>query len=243
MAFGASVMIGLVLIVLIYGCIEVPSSNVAYVEELTVHCLLRTDIGPSDVYIERTLDIEEPNYDGAVSGAIVRLSGDGREAILSEVLDQPGRYRVSAPFRIHNSSTYTLDVRDQSGRTLSASTTVPGYFQILYPAYGDSVAKSLFLRLRWSRSEGAEEYSIHVTQGSSGTFQSYTYSDTVFYIFTDELSREGQVWIDIYAVDTNYTGYTRSDPEDPDSPDVNHIPGAKGVFGSAAKTFGFFYFK
>ena len=241
--FGVFVTTGLVLMVLIYGCIEVPTSNVAYEEELAVHCLLRTDIGPSDVFVERTLNIEEPNTGIAVSGAIVRLSGDGREAILGEILGEPGRYRISAPFRIDNSSTYTLDVRDQSGRTLTATTTVPGYFQMLYPAYGDSVPKSLFLRLRWSKSEGAKEYSIHVTQGSSMTFLSYTYSDTLLYISTDELSREGQVWIDIFAVDTNYAGYTRSDPEDPDSPDINHIPGAKGVFGSAAKTFGFFYFK
>jgi hypothetical protein len=189
------------------------------------------------------LDIEQPDINIAVSGAIVRLSGDGREVILPEVMGQSGTYRATVPFRVQHSSTYTLDVRDQDGRTLTATTTVPGYFQMLYPGYGDSIELGSFLRLRWSHSEGAEEYYIHVTQSSSGTFQSYAFSDTVYYIPAYSLDGESQVWIDIFAVDTNYAGYTRSDPEDPDSPDVNHIPGAKGVFGSAARTFGFFYLK
>ena len=158
-------------------------------------------------------------------------------------MGQFGTYRITEPFRVQHRSTYTLEVREQSGLTLSATTIVPGYFQILYPSYGDSIEQGFFLRLKWSESEGAEEYYIHVTQRSSGTFESYAFSDTVYYIPTYDLDGEGQVWIDIFAVDKNYAGYTRSDPEDPDSPDVNHIPGAKGVFGSAATTFGFFYFK
>lgn len=228
---------------LVGGCIEIPTSDVAYEETLSVHCLLRTDIGPSSVHVERTLDIEQPDMDIAVSGAIVRLSGDDREVILPEVAGQSGTYRATETFRVQHSSTYTLDVRAQDGKTLSATTTVPGYFQILYPGYGDSVEQQSFLRLRWSKSEGAEEYYIHVTQRSSVTFESYAFSDTVYYIPTYDLEREGQVWIDIFAVDKNYAGYTRSDPGDPDSPDVNHIPGVKGVFGSAARTFGFFYIK
>lgn len=242
---------GIVAISLWSGCIDVPTEKVTYEEELTVHCILRADWGPSRVYVGKTLNIEEPEADVAVSGATVLLSGDGEEVHYNEVPGTPGVYHPAGHFIVRNNSTYTLDVSDLSGRSVSATTTVPGYFQILSPLFGDSVEKDNDLRIVWSKSTGAEEYHIHVdlrVGNLTYNYLSYVFSDTTLVIPAERFYTdiEGEVYgieLDIYAVDGNYAGYTRSDPEDPDSPDINHIPGAKGVFGSATKTFGFFYFK
>ena len=239
---------GSILLCLISGCIDVPTKRATYEEELSIHCLLRTDTGPSDVYVERTLDINAPELGVAISGATVRLSGDGRELIFVEDYYRPGAYVAPAQFLIHHGSTYTLEVTDPIGRTVRATTTVPGYFQILSPAFNDTVQLGRDVHFSWTASEGAERYIAHVTIDlyeddsiSETIFLSYVLSDTTLIIPTERIPVRGHCWINIYAVDSNYAGYTRADAEDPDDLDVNHIPGAKGVFGSASTTFCFFY--
>ena len=241
---------GLITGFLMSGCIDVPTKKTAYEEELSIHCLLRTDTGPSEIYVERTLEINAPELGVAISGATVRLSGDGQEVVFLEDYYQPGVYFAATRCSIYNGSTYTLDVTDPIGRNVTASTTVPGYFQILSPSSGDTVELGRDIRFSWSESDGAEEYYAHLEinlyedDGAVPTiYISYTLSDTTLIVPTERIPVEGECWIDVYAVDKNYAGYTRSDPEDPDSPDINHIPGAKGVFGSATKQSGLFYIR
>lgn len=233
------------------GCIDVPTKKTTYEEELIVHCLLRTDMGPSNVYVERTLDIHETATEIAVRGATVHLSGDNREVIFTEIASRPGVYRCPAQFPLRNDSTYTIDVSDPTGRSVSATTTVPGHFHLLSPAIPESIDTDRDLELIWSSSSGAQEYHILASLacgGSEWRLVSYVFSDTTLIIPAWQLDTDipfecNRLWIRIYAVDENYAGYTRSDPEDAGSPDINHIPGAKGVFGSATHTFGLFYVK
>lgn len=237
-----------VLVSLFGACIDVPTEKTTFEEELTVHCMLRAGWGPSRVHVERTLDIEEPESDIAVSGATVLLFGNGEEIQYNEIPSDPGVYHPAGHIIIQNDSTYTLDVSDPGGRSVSATTTVPGHFQIISPSFGDTLRLGNDIRFTWTGSEGAEEYRAHITLNLYGEgidngleYISYTLSDTTLIIPTVRVPVEADCWIDVYAVDVNYAGYTRADSEDPDAPDVNHIPGAKGVFGSMANTFGLFY--
>ena len=235
---------GSILLMLLFGCIDVPTSRTAYEEELTVHCLLRSKSYAGDIYLERTQPIEEGDAPISVSGATIRLFGNGLETVLYEI--RTGVYRINEPFWIYEDSTYRLDVMDPEGRHLSETTTVPGHFQILSPLYGASITRNTDLRLTWTKSKGAEEYYIQVLVEIPDAMPisfSYAYTDTTFVIPAERLSGEGEreVKVDIFAIDSNYAEYTRSDPEDPDSPDINNILGARGVFGSYTSTFGFFY--
>ena len=241
---GCIVCFGILFVSLFTSCIKVPTNSETYDEELTVHCVLRNDRDPIDVYLERTLCIHECDTVVAVSGAKVQLSDGDREVGFTELGDKPGVYRCDDTFlTIQECTRYTLAVADSGECVLSATTTTPGPFRILSPKDGDTLTVSSDLSLTWSCSVGAADYHIYVLAADSSSSFRYIHSDTTIFVPAERFMGNGHYLVEVYAVDKNYADYTRSDRNDPDMPDIMNIRDAKGVFGSAIGKEVTFYIK
>lgn len=121
---------------IVSGC-EESASSFSYEKRITVASLIESNRAIDTVKLIYTAEVDklyDPlNY--AVTNALVRVIGVdvAFEDTLVYDVTNPGRYFSSKPAKIIlPTKTYRLDVRTQDGKTVTAVTTVPDTFSLLF---------------------------------------------------------------------------------------------------------------
>ena len=123
-----------VLVILCVACENNPTEE--YEPQLNVVGILNSMEQVQHVLVDQTYPLDEQSGQ-LIDDALVVLSGNG---FIDTLVFSYSNYRYwSRPFGIAPLDTYRLMVAKEGFDTITAMTTVPGYFTILYPWYSDTV--------------------------------------------------------------------------------------------------------
>ncbi len=203
-----------------------------YEPQLNVFCVLSNTQQMQEVIVDRTYQIDEPAGGPVIDDALVIISRDDlvdtlEYSIINELY-------ISDPFTLVPGGTCELSVAGEGFDTLSAATTIPTNFTILFPVYGDTL--TLQDTIVMTRSEGALLYSVafspHIGDYGPFTWHEPDPSDTLVQIPVGEYWDEPiEGWFTIYisAYDSNFYEYYFAEG---DSIIQAGVTGGVGLFGS-----------
>jgi len=126
----------LLISIFIIGC-EESSSSFSYEKQIVVNGLLESGHSIDSIKLSYTAEVDKKyipsNY--AITNAVVRVIGV--DVIFDDTLihdvQNPGRYYSADSTKIIlPTKTYRLDIKTQDGKSVSATTTVPDTFSIVY---------------------------------------------------------------------------------------------------------------
>lgn len=123
----------------------------------------------------------------------------------------------SAALDVQPGSTYALTV-EKGTHALTGTVAVPDTFR----GWADG------RRLRWTKSDGAARYRVHVEDAADTPFEylnEYTVPDTTVVVGDDEFTA-GQYYVEIYAQDPNLAAFMG------DETDRAGVAGGYGLFGA-----------
>lgn len=157
-----------------------------------------------------------------VSNAAVQVDGTVFPERQSEDQHTATRYPRQANYQtaaldVQPGSTYALTVEKKT-HALTGTVAVPDTFR----GWADG------RRLRWTKSDGAARYRVHVEDAADTSFEylnEYTVPDTTVLVGDDGFAA-GRYYVEIYAQDPNIAAFMR------DETDRAGVAGGYGLFGA-----------
>lgn len=218
-----------VLLILCSACENNPTEE--YEPQLNVVSILNSMEQVQHVLVDRTYLLDEPSG-LPIDDALVVLSGNG---FIDTLVFNYANYRYwTSPFGIAPLDTYQLTVAKDGFDTVTAVTTVPGYFTILYPWYSDTITLQDTMVI--GRSANAAVYSCFFVESISNLsfffWHEFDPLDSLIQIPIGEYLDSpltGRYAITVVAYDSNVYEYYFSED---DSVRQAGVTGGVGLFGS-----------
>lgn len=265
----------LVLIIIAFtasGC-EESASSFSYDRQVVVTGLIEAGRNVDTLKLVYTGEVDKPFSPSAyaITNAVVRIIGTNVAFTDSLVHDpaNPGRYYSTDPTRIiQPTKSYRLEVRTADGKTITAYTTVPDTFSMLYSSLKDKDTVRYDIRndvniFAWtpSRLHGTYLPTVWSTDVDAATIPKSFRRDTLDSPKPDKLgyrvglpkeqtytelpwiflSYFGTTKIDVYAVDENYASFLNQfvAAQGGELREIRYnLQGAIGVFGARTKAAG-----
>jgi hypothetical protein len=239
------VVLGLVL--LFAGCELTPEQP--FTPQLVVHCLLHAGEGRVRARVNRSYKLEEA-YQPVFPGVAIWIAGPGQEVDFEYVAGDS--YRSAVPVEVGMQDTWLIRAVKPGFDTVRARTVVPGGFEILFPAAGDTV--SVRDSMVWTRSRTGKGYYLsfrEVEEGDTFYIDALVPNDSfdlnydslrvripkmLFLLLVapppDSPPKPCTLWV--WALDTNYYDWVLS-AAGAGGRSESHLSGGLGVFGSVVE--------